>query len=101
MIYLFAAALAMQPASSDPAVELCKPVLARKAGGEIATIAVSSSFAAGRRRTIEGQLSVFAKMGPAPAGFARTHHLGRIELAYRCEISGGRVRRARVSPVGQ
>ena len=99
MIALFAASLALQPAPADPAVELCKPALARRAGGDIATIDVTASRTIGRRRIIEGRLTAFAQMGPAPAGSARTHHLGRLEFTYRCEVGGGRVRKARITPL--
>src|SRR4051794_18727568 len=100
MVALFAVSLALQPVAADPVVELCKPTLARKVDGEIATIDVSSRRMIGHRQIIEGRLSAFAHMGPAPAGFARTHHVGRIEFTYRCEVSKNRVRKARVNPLG-
>jgi hypothetical protein len=92
----FAPPMIMQPAPVDPAVELCKPVLARKAGGEIATIDVNSSRSERGGRTIEGRLTAFSRMGPAPAGSARTHHVIRVEFTYRCQVRGDRVRQARV-----
>jgi len=94
---LFALANVAQPAPGEPDLDLCKPALARKAG-EIATIDVSSSKVSRGRRIIEGRLTAFAKMGPAPAGFARTHHVGRFEFNYRCEIKNGRVRKTRLNP---
>jgi len=99
MITILGAALALQLTPSDPAVELCKPALARKAGEDIATIDVVSSVANGRRRRIEGRLTAFAQMGPAPPGMARTHHLGRLEFTFRCDIRDGRVRKTRVNPL--
>lgn len=96
---LFALASVAQPAPADLDVELCKSALARRAG-EIATIDLSSSRVVRGRRIIEGRLTAFAKMGPAPPGFARTHHLGRFEFNYRCEIKNGRVRKTRLNPLG-
>jgi hypothetical protein len=96
---LFTPPIIVQAAQTDPAVELCKPVLARKAGGEIATIDVNSVHSGPRGRTIEGQLTAFSRMGPAPAGTARTNHLIRFDFSYRCTIRGGRVHEARLSPL--
>jgi len=94
---LFALGSIAQTRPEDPDVSLCRPALARKAG-EIATIDMSSSRVVRGRRIIEGRLTAFAKMGPAPAGFARTHHVGRFEFTYRCEIRNGRVRETRLNP---
>jgi hypothetical protein len=90
----------MQPASSDSALALCKPVLARKAGGEIATIDVGATRVRHGVRTVEGRLTAFVGMGSAPAGSARTHHLIRAQFTYRCRVSGTRVREARLNPLG-
>jgi hypothetical protein len=98
MIALVLALVMSQPPSPDEAIALCKPALARKAGGEVATMDVAKTHTLRGRRTIEGRLTVFAQMGPAPAGSARTHHLGRIEFSYGCEVSNGRVRKARLNP---
>jgi len=98
MLALFFASMFIpQPVGSEKAIALCKPSLSRKAGGEIATMDVSSSHVARGRFVIEGRLTAFRRMGPAPAGSARTHHLGRFEFTYRCAIARGRVREARVS----
>jgi hypothetical protein len=96
MIALLLAAAATQ-LSADQAVALCKPALARKAGGDIATIEVIDSHVARGRLAISGQLTAFTRMGPAPAGTARTHHVGRIDYSYSCEVSHGGVRKARVN----
>ena len=85
------------PAGPNPAVELCKPVLARKAGGEIATMDVDSTQIRGAKTTIRGQLTAFQRMAPAPAGTARTHHVGRIDFIYRCTVKNGRVREVAVN----
>ena len=99
MFALFLASAIAQPASSDEAVALCKPFLARKAGGEIAAMTLDRSHTIRGRRTIEGRLTAYPRMGLAPAGSARTHHLGRIEFNYRCEVGKGRVRNARLNPL--
>ncbi len=100
MIALFlVSAVVGQPVSSDPAVTLCKPLLARKAGGEIATIDVGSTRVRHGVRTVEGQLTAFIGMGAAPAGSASTHHLIRVQFTYRCSVSGRHVREARVNPL--
>ena len=54
MVALFAVSLALQPVAADAVVELCKPTLARKVDGEIATIDVSSRRMIGHRQIIEG-----------------------------------------------
>jgi hypothetical protein len=95
----FTPPIVMQPAPADSTVELCKPALARKAGGEIATINVDSTKVSGKTTTIRGQLTAFSRMGPAPAGTARTHHVIRFDFTYRCAIRGGRVRETRVNPL--
>ena len=100
MIALLFALNVLQTAAADAEVELCKRSLARKVGGDIATIDVSSSHVERHRRTIEGRLTAFSRMGPAPAGTARTHHLGRFEFTFRCQVRGGRVRKARITPLG-
>src|SRR3982751_1794269 len=100
MIGLFLlSAIVGQPASSDPAVALCKPLLARKAGGEIATIDVAATRVRHGVRTVEGQLTAFIGMGAAPAGSASTHHLIRAQFTYRCRVSGTQVREARLNPL--
>jgi hypothetical protein len=100
IVLILAQAVAAQAAQANGALELCRPVLARKAGGEIATIEVESVRAASRGRTIEGRLSAFLGMGPPPPGSASTHHLIRAEFTYRCRVRGGRVREARLNPLG-
>jgi hypothetical protein len=95
----FTPPLVMEPGREDPAVELCKPALAHKADGEIATINVDSTKIRGSRTTITGRLTAFQRMGPAPAGSARTHHLIRFDFTYRCTVKRGRVREAAVNPL--
>src|SRR5438045_6889280 len=96
---LFAFAIAGQPTNTDAALELCKPALARKIGGDISTISVDSARPTSTGLIIRGQLTASYGMGPAPAGSARTHHLGRADLAYRCPVRHGRVSEAAVNPV--
>ena len=99
MIELFIAyGLAAHAISDDAAVALCKPSLARKAGGEIATIAVTSSRLSGSEKVIEGRLTAFVGMGRPAPGYASSHHLIRAEFTYRCSIIGGRVHEVRLNP---
>ena len=94
---LFALSSLVQSPPADAVAELCKPALAQKAG-EIAAIDVGSSRVVHGRRIIEGRLTAYARMAQAPAGFARTQHIGRLEFNYRCEVRNGQVRKTRVSP---
>ena len=87
----------VQPAAVNPVIELCKPALARRAGGAIATIDVDSTEIHGSKTRISGRLTAFRQMGPAPPGTARTHHIGRIDFSYRCTVKNGRVREAAVN----
>ena len=99
MIMLLVAALAEPNATaSDAALKLCRPVLARKAEGEIATITVRSSQASRGGRTIEGSLTAFIGMGPPAPSSASAHHLIRTNFDFRCRVSGGRVRQAHLNP---
>lgn len=97
--FLLASAIMGQPHGEDPALRLCKPILARKAGGQIATIAVSSERSGRHGRTIEGQLTAFVGMGAPSPGSASAHHLIRSDFTYRCRVAGGRVREAAVNPL--
>lgn len=99
--FLLASTIIAQPISEDPAVRLCKPVLARLAGGQIATIDISSARYRGRSRTIEGRLTAFVGMGPPSPGTASAHHLIRSDFTYRCRVSRGRVRAAAVNPLSE
>jgi hypothetical protein len=97
ILLILAATSASQPAES--AVKLCRPVLARKAGGEIATIAIGSARAGKRDVTIEGPLTAFLGMGPPAPGSASAHHLIRADFTYRCTVRRRIVRSATVTPV--
>jgi len=99
IIFLFASVILSRPDSDDPAVRLCKPALARKIHGEIASMDVSSTRDSRHGRTIEGRLTGFAGMAPAPPGSASAHHLIRSDFSYRCRVSHGRVREAAVNPL--
>ena len=97
MIMLLLASFVPTVPTSDEAMALCKPVLARKANSEIATMDVSDSRAEHGRLTIRGRLTAYAQMGAAPAGNARANHIGRIEFSYSCEVRGHHVRKARLN----
>jgi hypothetical protein len=82
--------------SNSSALDLCKPMLARKAGGGIAKIEVISSTISSKGRTLKGQLTAFLGMGPPAPGSASAHHLIRADFGFRCRIDRGRVREATV-----
>ena len=99
VIFLFAALAGSTVPSSKSAVAMCRPVLAQKAGGEIATIDVRSSRLVGGRRTLTGRLTAFLGMGPPAPGSASAHHLIRADFIFRCQIGSKGVRAASVSPL--
>lgn len=100
IIFLLASIMASHPASEDRSLKLCKAALARKAGGEIATIDVSAARRAKRGTIIEGRLTAFEGMGPPAPGSASAHHLIRSDYSFRCAIVRGRVREAALNPPG-
>lgn len=94
-----AAAATTTPPAVSSAVDLCRPILARKAGGEISAIEVTS-FRLGRKDiAINGRLIAFLGMGTPPPGSAGTHHLIRAQFTYRCTVQRARVRSASVDPL--
>lgn len=97
--FFLASVSLIQAASYDPAVSLCKPALARKAGGQIATIDVRSRRSHRSSRIIEGELTAFVGMGPPASGSAATHHLIRSDFSFRCRIVRGRVKEVAVNPL--
>lgn len=99
LILLIASAMIANAPAEDPDARLCSRALERKAGGEIATITVSSSRSGRSGRTIEGQLTAFVGMGAPAPGYAGTHHLIRSDFTFRCRIKRGRVREAAVNPL--
>lgn len=96
MIALLFAAVAMPHATHQSALSHCRPILARKAGGEIATISVGSRRTTARGETITGSLTAFLGMAPPPPGSASTHHLIRADFTFRCTVRRGVVRSASV-----
>jgi len=94
---LLAAAALSQPAPDARMLQLCRPVLARKAGGEIDRIAVSSKSVSGRTTVIRGQVTVFIGMPLAPPGSASAHHLIRADYHYGCWARRGRIVRTTLS----
>jgi hypothetical protein len=97
-----ALALALVAAAAHPgndaAAAPCKPMLARKAGGEIASLDVDSTRQTAQGRIVTGRLTVLEGMGKPAPGYAATHHLIRLDYTYRCRIRGGRAREASVAP---
>lgn len=97
---LIALGLAAATGNPDPALAPCKAALERKAGGQIDSIDVQSVHVRRNGRTISGRLTSFAGMSPPPLGSASAHHLIRAEFSFTCRVAGGRVREARLNPVG-
>lgn len=97
---MFALALAAAHPVRDTAgaLELCRPILAREAGGDIASIEVASTRRTGKMTTIEGRLTAFLGMGPPQPGSASTHHLIRSDFAFTCRVDRRKVRAVRVNP---
>src|SRR5947209_7648515 len=98
MLALALIAAATMPADSEAALTLCRPALARKAGGDIATITVTSGRKAKSGFAVEGQMTVFVGMSPPQRGFASTHHLIGTDFIFHCRTAGKRVREASVTP---
>ena len=96
---LFALAASGQATTQSAALALCTPALARRAGGEIATVDVDSFRSGATGQIVRGNLTAFLGMGAAPGGSATTHHLIRADFRYRCRIRHGRVREAVVAPL--
>lgn len=98
MILLMASTIVTaQPASAARSLALCRAALARKAGGEIQSIASSSTSVSGRTTTVRGQMTVFVGMGPPEPGSASAHHLIRATYHYSCSIRSRRVTRVRLT----
>jgi len=101
MLDLFIAmAVAAHPASTRSALALCRPALARKAEGEIATIDVATRKVRGRSTTITGRVTVFVGMARPAPGTASAHHLIRADYEYACVVRGGKVRKTTLSQGG-
>ena len=98
MMMLGLAVAAAQPVDAAREVELCRPLLARKIGGDIDAIEAQSTRRAGKTTTINGELTAFLGMGSPPAGSASTHHLIRAEFTFTCRLDRGKVRAAHVKP---
>lgn len=100
MIIILSAALAGQHTvlGSEAALNLCRPILERKAEGEISRINVRSSHANRNGQIIEGRFTAFIGMAAPGPGSASTHHLIRTDFDFRCRVSRGRVRDARINP---
>lgn len=100
MIGLLLASAFLAQTSNDAALALCKPSLARKAGGQIATIEATSGSDGRRGHMVSGRLTAFLGMGTPGPGNASTHHLIRSDFSFTCRVQAGRVREARVNPLG-
>lgn len=94
MMLLLAAA---SPAHySKATLGVCRPALARKAGGEIDRITIEKSTRWRSTKILHGRLTVFVGMGPPAAGSASAHHLIRAEYHYGCWVRNGRVRKTTI-----
>ena len=96
---LLASLLGASSPTDTSVLRACRPLLTRKAGGEIATLEVHSSTVNSAGRTFRGRLTAFQGMGPPPPGAASTHHLIRVEYRFTCRVRGGRARAASVTPL--
>jgi hypothetical protein len=99
MLALLIAAAAANPPQVSAAADLCRPILARKAGGEIATIDVTSFTVRGKDVAIAGLITAFVGMGPPAPGHASAHHLVRSQFSYKCKVVRAKVRSASVTPL--
>jgi hypothetical protein len=89
--------VAILASRTDAALAACRPALARKAGGDIAEIAVATSSVSGKQRIIRGPMTVFIGMAKAPTGQASTHHLIRANYHYSCWTRHGAVVRTKLT----
>lgn len=99
MIILLAAALLPTSSTGSADLKRCRSLIERKAGGQVATLDVTSSKGNMKRRTIEGRLTAFLGMGPPKPGSASAHHLIRADFAFRCTLKYHSVRSATVVPL--
>jgi hypothetical protein len=98
LLMMLAYAMTLPRSNADAALSVCRPELARKAGGEIASIALDSSRPQRNGVTIGGRLTAFQGMGPPQPGYASAHHLIRADFTFKCRVVRGRVSDASVSP---
>ncbi len=98
MITFLVALLATGQPAADVALELCKPLLARKAGGEITSIDVASTRTTRHRRIMVGRLTALQGMSDPGPGYAKSHHLIRSDFRFQCRLVNRRVREASVTP---
>lgn len=99
MLLLLGGLSALTSAGSDAALQICRPTLARKAGGDIQTISVTSAQKVRGGFIMAGQLTVFIGMEPPQPGSASAHHLIRANFAFNCRTIGKNVRKATVRPL--
>jgi|SRR3954447_20754063 hypothetical protein len=94
LILILAAAMA---SPSTTALAQCRPVLARKSGGQISSLVVDSKRRSGSTTILGGTLTALIG-GPTPApGYAGTHHLIRAQYHFRCWVRGRRVHRTELT----
>ena len=96
MLIFLGGLLASTSAAGNGALELCRPTLAQKAGGEIQSIAATTMRKVRGGFAIEGRLTIFVGMGPPQPGSASAHHLIREDFDFHCRTSGKTVRQATV-----
>lgn len=98
MILALAALVGSNTTAADAALQLCRPALERKAGGELETLEASTQRRSGRGWIFEGQLTASVGMGPPQPGSASAHHLVRSDFDFRCRTAHGKVRDTSVTP---
>jgi len=82
--------------SSNAALKVCRPALARKADGQIDRIMIETKSRWRSTTIIRGRLTVFVGMGAPAPGTASAHHLIRAEHRYGCWVRNGKVRKTTI-----
>jgi len=99
---ILANAIAAQPttdATVDPALQICRPKLAKQVSGDISAITANASSQTRGWTVVTGSMRALIGMGDAPAGSARTHHLIRADYNFTCWLKHNQVRKISVKRV--
>ena len=103
MLALILAAVAAEPVNNpavDAALQQCRPKLAKEVLGDIGALIASASSVTKNWTVVRGTMTASIRMPGAPAGSARTHHLGRIDYDFVCWVSHKKVRKITVNSSG-
>jgi len=96
LMLLVGASFSQPPVRSD-SIELCKAALARKSGGQIQNMTITSTTTSRSGTTSRGRLTIFVGAPSAPAGSANPHHLIRAGYGFECLAKHGRIRRIKLT----